>query len=93
MVDTYDQHYQMDLILYWMYLVFILVFLIEFILKIIGLRKHYFRDWWNILDFVVLCLTILGMFSFGDVIAVCDYIIVTVELWTFNHYNHFRFYF
>ena len=69
-------------ILFWTGIVFILVFLIEFILKIIGLRQHYFKYWWNILDFVILCVTILGKFFFGDVIAVCDDVIVgcrTVE--------------
>lgn len=60
MVETDQISMQAEIILYWSHLVFILIFLIEFILKIIALRQHYFTDGWNVLDFLVLIFTIVG---------------------------------
>ncbi|XP_078023800.1 sodium channel protein type 4 subunit alpha B-like isoform X3 [Epinephelus lanceolatus] len=62
MVETDQMSIQAEIIQYWFHLVFILIFLIEFILKIIALRQHYFADGWNVLDFLVLIFTIVGMF-------------------------------
>uniref|UniRef100_UPI0037E91EBE sodium channel protein type 4 subunit alpha B-like n=1 Tax=Semicossyphus pulcher TaxID=241346 RepID=UPI0037E91EBE len=62
MVETDKQSEQKDDILYWFSFTFFILFLIEFILKIIALRCHYFTSSWNILDFVVLVVYFLGMF-------------------------------
>uniref|UniRef100_A0A3B4VQU5 Sodium channel protein type 4 subunit alpha B-like n=1 Tax=Seriola dumerili TaxID=41447 RepID=A0A3B4VQU5_SERDU len=64
MVETDEQSNEKDLILHWINFVFIIIFLIEFLLKIIALGRHYFSDWLNILDFVVIILSIVGMFIF-----------------------------
>ncbi|XP_069760955.1 sodium channel protein type 4 subunit alpha A [Narcine bancroftii] len=61
MVETDDQSKQKDEILYWINLVFIVVFTSECILKIIGLRYYYFTIGWNIFDFVVVILSIIGI--------------------------------
>ncbi|KAM3610159.1 uncharacterized protein V6R79_026259 [Siganus canaliculatus] len=67
MVETDDQSMEKDFILHWAHLVIIVIFLIEFILKIVALKQHYFRSGWNVLDFVVLIACITGLFL-GDII-------------------------
>uniref|UniRef100_A0A8D0AD05 Sodium channel protein type 4 subunit alpha B-like n=1 Tax=Sander lucioperca TaxID=283035 RepID=A0A8D0AD05_SANLU len=62
MMETDNQSLQMEIILWWFYFLFIILFLVEFILKIVALRRHYFTDGWNILDFLVLILSIVGIF-------------------------------
>ncbi|XP_074555209.1 sodium channel protein type 4 subunit alpha B-like [Halichoeres trimaculatus] len=49
-------------ILHWSKFTFLIIFLAEFILKIIALGRHYFTSGRNILDFVVLLLLIAGFF-------------------------------
>lgn len=44
-------------------LVFTVVFVIEAIIKIIGLRFHYFRRAWNVFDFVVVVLSVFGKWT------------------------------
>ncbi|XP_066490781.1 sodium channel protein type 2 subunit alpha-like isoform X4 [Tiliqua scincoides] len=62
MVETADQDESVDNILYWINLVFIILFTGEFVLKLIALRYYYFTIGWNIFDFVVVILSIVGMF-------------------------------
>uniref|UniRef100_A0A671XV84 EF-hand domain-containing protein n=2 Tax=Sparus aurata TaxID=8175 RepID=A0A671XV84_SPAAU len=61
-VETYDQSYEVDHILYWFQFTIVLIFLIEFILKISAFSQHYFADGLNVLDFVVLVVWIVGLF-------------------------------
>ena len=51
-------------ILYYINLLFIVVFTIECIMKLIGLRYYYFKIPWNVFDFVVVVLSILGKLFF-----------------------------
>lgn len=60
MVETDDQTKEMDKILYWINLVFIVLFTGECTLKMISLRHFYFTVGWNIFDFVVVILSIVG---------------------------------
>ncbi|GAB0191540.1 sodium channel protein type 1 subunit alpha [Grus japonensis] len=62
MVETDDQSEDMENILYWINLVFIVLFTGECVLKLISLRHYYFTVGWNIFDFVVVILSIVGMF-------------------------------
>ncbi|KAM6958573.1 sodium channel protein type 2 subunit alpha-like isoform 4-T6 [Tautogolabrus adspersus] len=62
MVETDDQTPDMDKILYRINLVFIVLFTGECVLKMISLRHYYFTIGWNIFDFVVVILSIVGMF-------------------------------
>ena len=39
---------------------FIVIFSAECILKIFALRQYYFKEQWNVFDFVVVILSILG---------------------------------
>ena len=60
MVETDEQSQEMTNILYWINLVFIVLFTGECVLKLISLRYYYFTIGWNIFDFVVVILSIVG---------------------------------
>ncbi|PIO31716.1 hypothetical protein AB205_0140810 [Aquarana catesbeiana] len=62
MIETDDQSKEMENILYWVNAVFIVLFTGECVLKLISLRHYYFTMGWNIFDFVVVILSIVGMF-------------------------------
>ncbi|NXU44887.1 SCN2A protein, partial [Drymodes brunneopygia] len=62
MIETDDQTELMQNILYWINLVFVVLFTGECVLKIFSLRYYYFTIGWNIFDFVVVILSIIGMF-------------------------------
>ena len=49
-------------------LFFIVIFTSETVLKIFALRQHYFYEPWNIFDFVVVLLSLAGLFL-NDLIA------------------------
>lgn len=40
---------------------FTVIFVIEAVIKIVGLRLHYFRRAWNVFDFVIVLLSIMGI--------------------------------
>ncbi|KAL0190532.1 hypothetical protein M9458_013230 [Cirrhinus mrigala] len=60
MVETDDQTDYMDTVLYWINLVFIILFTGECVLKMISLRHYFFTIGWNVFDFVVVILSIVG---------------------------------
>ncbi|XP_059709013.1 sodium channel protein type 2 subunit alpha-like isoform X3 [Haemorhous mexicanus] len=62
MIETDDQNQLMQNILYWINLVFVVLFTGECVFKIFSLRYYYFTIGWNIFDFVVVILSIIGMF-------------------------------
>ncbi|XP_044160926.1 sodium channel protein type 2 subunit alpha-like isoform X11 [Bufo gargarizans] len=62
MIETDDQSQEKENNLYWINAVFIVLFTGECILKLVSLRHYYFTMGWNIFDFVVVILSIVGMF-------------------------------
>ncbi|XP_061464565.1 sodium channel protein type 2 subunit alpha-like [Rhineura floridana] len=62
MVETADEDPTVEETLYWINMIFIILFTGEFVLKLIALRYYYFTIGWNIFDFVVVILSIVGMF-------------------------------
>ncbi|OXB72790.1 UNVERIFIED_CONTAM: hypothetical protein H355_002176 [Colinus virginianus] len=62
MIETDDQSEVMQNILYWINFVFVVLFTGECVLKLFSLRYYYFTVGWNIFDFVVVILSIVGMF-------------------------------
>ena len=48
-------------------LFFIVIFTSEMLLKMFALRQYYFKEPWNLFDFVVVLLSLLGLF-FSDLI-------------------------
>ncbi|XP_053491252.1 sodium channel, voltage gated, type V-like, alpha b [Ictalurus furcatus] len=61
MVETDEQSPYMESILYKVNLAFIIIFTTECIIKIIALRCYFFTVSWNIFDFVVVILSIVGI--------------------------------
>ncbi|XP_066538961.1 sodium channel, voltage gated, type V-like, alpha b [Hoplias malabaricus] len=61
MVETDEQSPRMEAILYNINLAFIIIFTTECIIKLIALRCYFFTISWNIFDFVVVILSIVGI--------------------------------
>ncbi|XP_053732384.1 sodium channel, voltage-gated, type I-like, alpha isoform X1 [Synchiropus splendidus] len=61
MVETADQTKDKDNILWWVNMIFIVLFTGECLLKMIALRHYYFTNGWNVFDFIVVILSIIGM--------------------------------
>lgn len=59
-MDQYRETKTYSLVLERLNLFFIAVFTAECVLKIFALRIHYFMEPWNMFDFVVVILSILG---------------------------------
>ncbi|XP_051994608.1 sodium channel protein type 4 subunit alpha B isoform X2 [Xyrauchen texanus] len=62
MVETDDQSAEKEVVLYLINLVFIVLYVVECVLKLIALRHHYFSSGLNILDFVVVILSVVGLY-------------------------------
>ncbi|XP_076026026.1 sodium channel, voltage-gated, type I-like, alpha isoform X1 [Genypterus blacodes] len=62
MVETADQSPAVENTLYQINFAFIVVFTGECLLKMISLRHYYFTLGWNVFDFIVVILSIIGMF-------------------------------
>ncbi|XP_071442957.1 sodium channel protein para-like [Hetaerina americana] len=60
-LDHYQQSETFSFILDHLNMIFIVIFSIECLMKIFALRYHYFKDPWNLFDFVVVILSILGL--------------------------------
>ncbi|XP_018124490.1 sodium channel protein type 4 subunit alpha isoform X3 [Xenopus laevis] len=61
MVETDDQSKEIELLLYKINLSFVVIFSGECLLKILALRYYFFTIGWNIFDFVVVILSIVGI--------------------------------
>ncbi|XP_058260603.1 sodium channel protein type 4 subunit alpha B isoform X2 [Hemibagrus wyckioides] len=61
MVETDDQSAEVEQILFMINFVFIVIFTGECVLKLIALRQYFFHVGWNIFDFIVVILSILGL--------------------------------
>ena len=62
-LDHYDQNRMWSFALDNLNMGFIVVFTTECILKIFALRQYYFKEPWNVFDFIVVILSILGMYE------------------------------
>ncbi|XP_076324992.1 sodium channel protein para-like isoform X1 [Tachypleus tridentatus] len=67
-MEHYQQTETFGLVLERLNILFIAVFTAECVLKIFALRLHYFKEPWNVFDFVVVTLSILGV-ALKDLIA------------------------
>uniref|UniRef100_A0A8C4Q8Z9 Sodium channel protein n=1 Tax=Eptatretus burgeri TaxID=7764 RepID=A0A8C4Q8Z9_EPTBU len=65
MVETDYQSIMMDYVLHKVNFIFIVIFSGECLLKILALRHHYFTMGWNIFDFVVVILSVVGLLFAG----------------------------
>uniref|UniRef100_A0A671SK35 Sodium channel protein n=1 Tax=Sinocyclocheilus anshuiensis TaxID=1608454 RepID=A0A671SK35_9TELE len=62
MVETDDQSKEMAKVLQWVNVGFIVLFTSECVLKMAALRQYFFTVGWNVFDFIVVILSIAGMF-------------------------------
>ena len=62
-MEHYGQSETYTTVLYYINFTFIVVFTVECLMKLIGLRHYYFKIPWNVFDFVVVVLSILGKFN------------------------------
>lgn len=60
MVETDNQSTEKDDVLYWINLGFIVLFTGECVLKMFSLRHYFFTVGWNVFDFIVVILSIVG---------------------------------
>lgn len=63
-LESYRQTEMTSMILERLNLFFIVVFSAECFLKVFALRLHYFKEPWNVFDFVVVILSIAGQYYF-----------------------------
>lgn len=59
-LDHYQQSETFSAVLDYLNMIFIAIFSSECLMKIFALRYHYFVEPWNLFDFVVVILSILG---------------------------------
>lgn len=59
-LDHYQQSESFSNVLDYLNMIFIVIFSSECLMKIFALRYHYFKEPWNLFDFVVVILSILG---------------------------------
>lgn len=59
-MDHYKQSSTYSMVLDNLNMIFIVIFSSECLMKIFALRYHYFVEPWNLFDFVVVILSILG---------------------------------
>ncbi|EZA48301.1 Sodium channel protein para [Ooceraea biroi] len=60
-LDHYQQSTTFSNVLDYLNMIFIVIFTSECLMKIFALRYHYFKEPWNLFDFVVVILSILGL--------------------------------
>ncbi|XP_065581599.1 sodium channel protein para-like isoform X2 [Artemia franciscana] len=60
-LDHYKQSESFTMLLDYLNLIFIVIFTTECALKVFALRHHYFAEPWNLFDFVVVILSVLGL--------------------------------
>lgn len=60
-MEHYDQPEDLTISLGIVNQVFIGIFTVECCMKIIALRHYYFKQPWNVFDFIVVVMSILGM--------------------------------
>lgn len=86
-VDHYGQTQMVTDILDMLNILFVVIFTLEAIVKIVGLRWHYFTQPWNIFDFIVVIISLLGKDGFLSKSQFEDwtlYFLVTFK----NAYSH-----
>nr|CAD7406836.1 unnamed protein product [Timema poppensis] len=62
-MDHYQQSDSFSNVLDYLNMIFIVIFSSECLMKIFALRYHYFKEPWNLFDFVVVILSILGKYQ------------------------------
>ena len=61
-IEHYNQSQTITDVMEIINIIFTTIFTLEAIVKIIGLRWHYFRRAWNVYDFIIVILSIIGKY-------------------------------
>lgn len=59
-MEHYGQSEEFTMVLKYINQVFIAIFTLECVMKLLALRWYYFKQPWNIFDFIVVVFSILG---------------------------------
>ena len=62
-IEHYQEPQELSDILHYINIIFVTIFTFECSMKLIALRWYYFKQLWNIFDFAVVVLSILGEHS------------------------------
>lgn len=94
MIETDDQGELTQNILYWINLVFVVLFTGECVFKMFSLRYYYFTIGWNVFDFVVVILSIVGkksLHSKGNIVR-CIQCFISVKFCKIEEIVNFNFF-
>lgn len=59
-IEHYDMSEGLENALYWINQLFVFIFTCECVMKLLGLRQYYFKQPWNVFDFVVVISSVLS---------------------------------
>ena len=59
-IEHFDQSAELENTLYWINQFFVTIFTLECVMKMISLRQYYFKQPWNVFDFVVVVSSVLS---------------------------------
>lgn len=59
-IEYYQAPQDLETILHFVNTVFVAVFTAECLIKLVGLRHYYFKNPWNVFDFAVVVMSIVG---------------------------------
>lgn len=68
-LDHYDMSKTFENVLDYVNNVFVVIFTLECAMKLIAFRLHYFRQMWNVFDFLVVITSLLGTLKFTRPLA------------------------
>jgi len=60
-IEHYEQADDLESVLFVINQIFITIFTLECLMKILALRQYYFKQPWNVFDFIVVISSILGI--------------------------------
>jgi len=58
---------------------FLTIFTLECVIKLLGLRLYYFKEPWNVFDFVVVVISLLSMFTSSSSSSSSYFFIIVVR--------------
>jgi len=65
-IEYYQAPTDIELVLHYVNVVFVAIFTAECLIKLVGLRHYYFKNPWNVFDFAVVVMSIVGQSLFAS---------------------------
>jgi len=63
-IEYYQAPSDLENVLHYVNVVFVAIFTAECLVKLVGLRHYYFKNPWNVFDFAVVVMSIVGQWIF-----------------------------